>query len=130
MNSFSNTKTSEENFVFAFIKGLIVSLLISFALVVLFAFLIKWFNGLESYIYAGTMLIKLLAVSVGAAIAVKGENKGLLKGICFGLLYISLAFCVFSFLSNSFLFDLQTILDFIASGIAGGIVGVIKVNKQ
>jgi len=130
MSAFSQNVVAKDNQTFAYIKGLIISLLLSFALVVLFAFLIKWIAAIEGYIYIGTMFIKAISAGLGAAVAVKGESRGLVKGVFFGLLYITLAFLVFSFLAGSFTFDSQTVLDFIASAIVGGIVGIIKVNKN
>ncbi len=130
MSNFSQNVAAKDNLTFSYIKGLIISLLLSFALVVLFAFLIKWISAIEGYIYVGTMVIKAVSSGLGAAVAVKGESRGLVKGVLFGLLYISLAFLVFSFLAGSFTFDSQTVLDFVASAIVGGIVGIIKVNKN
>lgn len=130
MSNYSTTfDNSNEKIVFSFFKGLIVSLLLSFALVILFAFCLKWFSFAENYIFVGTMIIKGISVIVGALIAIRGKNKGLLKGLLFGIIYIFLAFLLFSFLAGSFSFDNQTILDFVACSIVGGIVGIIKVNK-
>lgn len=130
MTSFSKAHhISNENIVFSFLKGLIVSLLISFALVIFFAFCLKWFDISENNLFIGTMAIKAISVFMGAIVAIKSKSKGLIKGILFGLIYIFLAFVVFSLLAGTFEFDGQTALDFIASAIIGGIVGVVKVNK-
>ena len=129
MKTFSSSEIANKNSVVDYLKGLIVSLALSFALVILFAFMLKWIAAIESYIYIGTMLIKVICVGVGALIAIKGDSRGLLKGILFGLLYISLAFLIFSFLAGSFVFDGSAVLDFVISAIAGGIIGVIKVNR-
>ena len=130
MSTFSKSyEVSNENNILSFFKGLIVSLMISFGLVILFAFCLKWFSISEKYIFAGTIAIKAISVFLGALIAIKGKSRGLLKGLLFGLIYITLAFLLFSFLSGSFVFDNQTILDFVSASIVGGIVGIIKVNK-
>ena len=130
MSIFSNTKTiSKENLVASFFKGLIVALLTSFSLVILFAFCLKWFSWLENFLFLGTMFIKIISTLLGALVAIKTNSKGLLKGIAFGLIYITIAFVVFSFLAGSFVFDNQTLLDFIACAIVGGIIGITKVNK-
>lgn len=123
------TELSNENNILSFLKGLIISLVISFGLVILFAFCLKWFSISENYIFVGTMAIKALSVFLGALVAIKGKSKGLFKGFLFGIIYISLAFLLFSFLAGSFSFDSQTILDFVSAGVVGGIVGIIKVNK-
>lgn len=131
MSILTRTKNLQnENIILNFIKGLIISLMISFGLVILFAFILKWSPLLENYIFVGTMLIKILSASVGAILAIKGDSFGLFKGLLFGLIYISFAFIIFSFLAGNFDFDKQTILDYVLCGLTGAIIGVIKVNKN
>ena len=129
MLSKTNSFEKNENLLFSFIKGLIVAMLISFALVILFAFLLKWLSISDQFIFVGTMIIKALSAGFGSFVAVGGESKGLLKGALFGIIYIFCAFLVFSFLSGSFDFDKQTLLDFVSCLLIGGIIGVVKINK-
>ena len=129
--SLSKTKssTTSENLLLSFIKGLIVSMLISFVLIIILAFSIKWFSIGENLISPLNLVIKTISVLIGSIIAVKGETKGLFKGVIFGFLYVSLAFGCFSFLAKSFTFDMSLFLDVIFACVVGGIVGIIKVNR-
>ena len=129
--SFAKSKTSQlkENLVLGFLKGLIISMLVSFGLIIILAFSLKWFSISESLIYPLNLVIKAISVIIGSCIAIKGKTKGLLKGVVFGILYVFLAFTCFSFLSKSFIFDLSLFLDILSACIAGGVVGIIKVNK-
>lgn len=129
--SFSKTKsaTTHENLVLSFIKGLIVSMLISFILIIILALSIKWFSLSEKLISPLNLVVKTISVLVGSIIAIKGETKGLIKGVIFGFLYVSLAFGCFSFLAKSYTFDLSLLLDVIFACVAGGTVGIIKVNR-
>lgn len=129
--SFSKSKTydSKANLFVSFLKGLIVSMLVSFALIILLAFSLKWFSLNEKFISPLNLLIKTISVLIGSIIAIKGESKGLIKGIVFGFLYVAFAFSSFSFLANSFVFDLSLLLDIVFACVAGGTVGVIKVNR-
>lgn len=129
--SFPKSKTydSKANLFVSFLKGLIVSMLVSFALIILLAFSLKWFSLNEKFISPLNLLIKTISVLIGSIIAIKGESKGLVKGIVFGFLYVALAFSSFSFLANSFVFDLSLLLDIVFACVAGGTVGVIKVNR-
>ena len=129
--SFAKSKTtvSNGNLFLSYLKGLIVSMITSFVLVILLAFSLKWFSLNEKYIVPLNLAIKTISVLLGSCIAVKGESKGLLKGVMFGLLYILVAFASFSVLANSFSFDLSFILDILFACVAGGTVGVIKVNR-
>lgn len=130
---FSNTKTEKldsSSTIFNFIKGMIVSLIVSLGLIVIFALILKWFDLSENLITPITFVIKYISVVFGSIIAVKGDSKGLIKGAIFGALYTFFAFVVFSFLSKSFVMDITTLLDFASSILLGAIVGIIKVNKK
>jgi putative membrane protein (TIGR04086 family) len=130
---FSHSKTekvSNENIVLDFLKGILVAMLISLGLIVLFAFCLKWFNWSDSCIVPVTFLIKGASVLVGSVIAVKGNSKGLVKGVCFGAIYIIVAFLVFSLLAGSFSLELSSLLDFVFASLLGGIVGIVKVNRK
>ena len=113
-----------------FLKGIIVALLISLGLIIAFAFSLKWFDINDNFIPAITLLVKGLSVLIGSLIAIKGDSKGLLKGVCFGSIYIFLAFVIFSILSGNFSINLSVLLDLAFAAIIGGIVGIIKVNKN
>ena len=117
------------NTIFNYLKGLVVSMMISLALVVVLAFSLKWFSLEEKFISPLNLAIKTISVFVGSLIAIKGESKGLIKGVIFGILYVALAFVSFSFLAKSFSFDLSLFLDVLFACVAGGTVGVIKVNR-
>jgi len=130
---FSKSKTEKiknNSVIFDFIKGSIVAVLISLGLVVLFAFCIKWFSLPGSVIAPVTFVIKGLSVLFGAMIAVKGESKGMVKGISFGAIYICFAFIIFSILAGTFSIGLSSFLDLISSVVIGAIVGIVKVNRK
>lgn len=126
----SKTEKISSNIVVSFLKGLIVSMLVSFALIILLALSLKWFSLDEKFISPINLAIKTISVIVGSCIAVKGESRGLIKGVAFGLLYIVSAFVSFSVLAKSFALDMSFLLDVLFAGIAGGIVGIIKVNRN
>ena len=121
---------TNENNMFHFIKGLIVASLLSLGLVILLAFCMKWFSISDAFISPITLLIKGLSVSFGAFLAIKGKTKGLLKGLIFGFLYVVVAFLVFSLLAGSFSINISTLLDVLFASLLGGIIGIIKVNKN
>ena len=129
--SFAKSKSSslKQNLIVSFLKGLIVSMLVSLALVIVLAFSLKWFSLSEKFITPLNLAIKTISVLIGSCIAIKGETKGLVKGVIFGILYTALAFSSFSFLAKSFTIDLSLLLDCLFTSVAGGTVGVIKVNR-
>lgn len=130
---FAHSKTnkiSKDSIVLDFVKGMIVALLISLALVILFAFCLKWFSLSDSTIVPITLLIKGISVLVGSLIAVRGNSKGLIKGLSFGAIYIVFAFIVFSLLAGSFSLGVSSLLDLAFGALLGGIVGIVKVNRK
>lgn len=127
--SFSNSST-KKNSVICYLKGLIVAMLVTFALIILLACSLKWFSLDEKYITPINLAIKTISVVIGSLIAIKSESKGLVRGILFGLLYIVLAFAIFSILAKTIVLDLSFILDVVFSCLAGGIVGILKVNHN
>ncbi len=127
----SKTETlSNENIIFDFFKGLLVATLLSLGFVILFAFCMKWFMIADEFIAPITLVIKGVSVISGSAIAIKGKSKGLIKGMMFGVIYILLAFVVFSMLAGTFSIGLNTLLDVAFASLLGGIVGIVKVNKN
>ena len=129
MSVFSKT-CAKENVVFDFVKGLIVASLCSLALVVLFAFCIKWFDIGDRYLNLITLSMKAVSVVIGSIFAVKGQSKGLLKGIVFGLFYVIVAFLIFSLLAGGFNLGLGFLFDLAFASLLGGIVGIVKVNRK
>lgn len=127
--SFSNSST-KKNSVICYLKGLIVAMLVTFALIILLACSLKWFSLDEKYITPINLAIKTISVVIGSLIAIKSETKGLVRGILFGLLYIVLAFATFSIFAKTIVLDLSFILDVVFSCLAGGIVGILKVNHN
>lgn len=128
--SFVKSEKLNNNLVVNFLKGLIIAMLISFGSIILLALSLKWFSFDEKYITPINLAIKTISVLVGSMVAIKGESKGLVKGICFGLIYIFVAFISFSIMANTFSVDLSLLLDILFSCLAGGLVGVIKVNSK
>lgn len=128
--SYAKSDKLNNNLIVSFLKGLIIAMLISFGAIILLALCLKWFSFDEKYIMPINLAIKTISVFIGSLVAIKGESRGLVKGVCFGLLYIFVAFISFSILAKTFSVDTSFILDVIFSCIAGGLVGVIKVNSR
>lgn len=130
MFSKSSAKFLKNSIVFDYLKGIIVAMMISLGLILLLAVSFKWVDINSSYIPFITILIKSASVVVGSIIAIKGSSKGLIKGTLFGVIYIAVAFIVFSGLSGEFSLNLSFGLDLISAATLGGLVGIVKVNKR
>lgn len=113
-----------------FLKGLIVSLIVSFALILLFALIIKFTNLSEGWIVPINLVIKALSVAVGVIIFTKSRSGGFKKGVILALCYTTLAFVIFSALSGAFSIGWELLLDYAFTAVVGIIVGVIRVNAK
>ena len=76
MESSANS-TKERMRVLPIISGVILSVVASMVLILIFAFLIKWFDWPEGVITPINIAIKLLSIAVGVLIATKEEGVAL-----------------------------------------------------
>ena len=132
MSGQENTKTiqkSNSDF-FQFVKGLIVSLIFTFAAIIVFALVIKFATLSDAVIVPVNLVIKCLAIVFGTIIFTKNKVGGLKKGILFAICYITLAFVIFSSLAGSFAVNFALLLDYVVGVLSGAIVGIIRVNAK
>lgn len=122
-------ETNTSDFV-QYLKALIVSLIITFACILIFALIIKFANLNDKFIVPVNLAIKALSIIIGTIIYTKYKTGGFKKGIIFAFSYITLAFVIFSALSGSFSLSLSLLLDYIFGIVIGIIVGVIRVNAK
>jgi len=113
------------------LRGAMISVSISLALILAFALLIKFFNISQSLILPINQAIKIISIFMGTLFAFgKIKEKGFLKGMLIGLIYTILAYSVFSILAGEFSFTLTSFTDMIFGAIIGGISGIIVVNLK
>lgn len=111
------------------IKGALVSISITLVLILLFAFVLRYTNLSDRWIFPVNQVIKVISLFVGITIAVKcAKEKGFIKGILIALLYFVLNLIIFSILQGRFSFSLSHIYDMLLTILAGGLIGVIIVN--
>ena len=110
------------------IKTVIVAVIISLVAILLTAFLIKLFNISTTAIPIINQVIKGVSVLVACLICIRTPSNGWIKGIVSGLLYIILAFVIFSLLSGKFEFGLNILNDVVIGAVSGMISGIIAVS--
>lgn len=123
-------KTAKDNIFLDYSKGLLIAIIASLALIVLTAFVIKFSSISDEWLVLITLVIKGISVLVGGIFGIKGSSKGLVKGAIFGTIYVVLAWLVFGVLAGSFSIDLSLLLDFAFCIVLGGLVGIVKVNRN
>ena len=113
---------------FKVIFASVISLVVSLALILVFALTIKWFNLGDGVIAPVNIVIKILSIAVGVLIATKDGSAGIKKGSFVGAVYIVLCYVVFSALLGSFSLGISNLWDLLFGLACGGILGVIFVN--
>lgn len=113
-----------------FIKSLFISLIITFACIIVFAFVIKWTGLADCYITPVNLVIKAISVFAGAFILTKKQSGGLIKGGVFAVIYTLISFTIFSILAGGFHLGLGLVSDFAFNIVVGAVAGIIGVNKQ
>ena len=113
----------------SFIKCLFISLIITFASIILFALIIKWASLSDSIITPVNLVIKALSVFVAVLVLTKNKSRGLIKGVVFAIVYTFTSFVVFSVLAGEVVLGLGLIADFSFNILVGAITGLLFKQK-
>lgn len=130
----SNTSTYTENTkgknVIKMFVGVGVALIISLALILAVALLIKWFDWSDAVIMPANIIIKIISISIGVLIVTKDGKSGAVKGSILGAVYILLCFLVFSLLNGAMIINISLLYDALLGMIGGAILGIISVTLK
>ena len=111
------------------IAGTLISISITLVLILAFAFIIKFTNLNDKFIFPINQLIKIISLFVGVIVSLKKSNeKGFFKGILVGLFYFTTSFIIFSILQSDWNFQLSNIYDLLLTTLMSGLIGIIIVN--
>lgn len=116
--------------IFRYLKALFVSLIITFACIILFAFIIKWASLPDKVISPVNMAIKAISVFFGAMVLTRNSTKGMLQGLLFAGIYTILAFTIFSILAQKLTLGLGLVADLAFAVVVGAIGGAVGVNVK
>ena len=120
----------EKTDIFDIIKAILLSILFSMIFVLLFAFIVR-FSGIKAeWVMPINQVIKVLSIFLGSLIGIKNPSKGVLKGICIGLLFLLISYLIFSAFSGGFKENSLTIYDFLTCIGAGTVSGIFAVNLK
>ena len=123
------TVASKEKFALSCVKATLICLAFTLVGVLIFAFILKSFSISDGAIKPINQVIKAVSIFFGCLIGLKKQKTmGLVKGFIIGLIYVLLAFFVFSALSGSFAVNLTLLSDVIFGGIMGAVCGVVAIN--
>ena len=113
------------------LKGVAISLVTTFILLVIFAAILTFTNVQENAIVPVVIVITGISLLIGSTIGNRKIRKnGLINGALVGLIYILILYLISSFLNGNFLLNMKSIIMIIVSIIFGILGGVIAVNKD
>lgn len=108
------------------IKGAIIALCVAMALILIFAFVVKWASLEEGVINPINQIIKIVSIFFGVYGACKNCDKFFYKGLIVGGLFAIISFIIFSMLNNfTFTLSSSLIWDFLFSTLIGGLCSVV-----
>lgn len=122
------SQTAEKgNGILEVVKAIIIAIIISLALILLSSFLIKVLNVALEATKIIVQVIKGVSIFVACLICLKSPTNRWLKGILIGIIYIIIAFFVFSLLDDSkgITFSISFLNDVIIGSASGLISGVV-----
>lgn len=111
------------------LKAVLFATLISLALVLIEAIVIKFSSIPLKAIMPMNIAIKLASIFVGCLIGFKNKQNGILKGVIAGLVYMLLTFFIFAAL-NAFKDVKFSWIDLITLPVAGALSGIVAVNVK
>jgi len=117
----------KNDFLRSVIRGVIVAVGTSLALVLLFALILNLTGLSDAVIRPVNQFIKLISVFGGCLVAVKGD-KGWLKGLIIGFVSTLLSILIFALLAGGFNGIVGVIVDLVFGAAMGAISGIICVN--
>ena len=134
MNTKTQTQKKEKSLITAnllrYFKATLVSFILTFALIIIFAFVIKWASIDDKYITPVNMAIKAISIFIGSIVLTKNSSKGLIQGLIFAGIYTILAFSIFSILAGKLTLGLGLASDLAFGCVVGAIGGMIGVNRK
>lgn len=113
-----------------YISGSIVSLLSALALILAFAFVIRFANVSNSLITPVNIVIKIISISLGVFVATKDGTKGLVKGVVVGICFTFLCQIVFAILNRAVSLSAMIFVDFLVAAVVGMLSGILFVNLK
>ena len=131
MERISETFSNDSSNIKKILIGSIVSFVITIIGLIIFSCLLTYTSIQESTIPAVTIIISGVSILIGSTISMSNVRKnGIINGAAVGLIYILLIYLLSSIIESDFSLNIHSIFMIIASILAGGLGGIIGVNKK
>lgn len=114
---------------FVFIKGIVLSFIISIILFYILGIILSVSNVPEKIITPSIIVITGISILIGTSIAAfKSKDRGLLKGGASGLIYFMILYLISSICLKNFEINIYSIIMMIVTFICGSVGGIVGVN--
>lgn len=112
-------------------KGVGISLVSTFILLIIFSILLTYTNISENVITPVILVVTAISILIGSSIGnIKMKKNGIINGALVGGIYILILYLISSLLNWKFALNVQSII-MIAVGVIFGILGgIVGVNKK
>lgn len=125
-----NTENTGSNFI-RILKGSIFAVVLTLVLLLIYSALLTYTGLNENTIPIFVISITAISILAGSLISsVNIKKNGLTNGALVGLIYILTIYLLSSIISKNFSLNMYSWFMIIASIMAGGIGGIIGVNKK
>ena len=126
-----NHAVNENKAFITILKGVLISLIVTFLLLLIFSLVLTFTDIQEDVIAPVIIIITAISILIGSSISnIKIKKNGLINGGIIGALYVAILYIISSILNWKFGLDIKSII-MIAVGIIFGILGgIIGVNKK
>ena len=120
--------TFNKKFLFDLLRGTIIAVLVSLALVLIFSLIVNLTDVPDVVIAPVNQAIKVISLLVGALVGFREKRQGAFKGAICGLAYTFLSILIFGLISNNIRFNAMSLIDVALGIVIGAISGILSVN--
>ncbi len=112
-------------------KGVGISLITTFILLMIFSVLLTYTNINENTIIPVIIVVTAISILIGSSIGnIKMQKNGIMNGALVGGIYILILYFISSLLNWNFSLNLQSIVMIVVGVVFGILGGIIGVNKK
>lgn len=111
------------------LKATCAAVVFSLVFVLAFTFIIQVASLSSGVIKPVNQVFKTLAIAGGGLLFIRGD-KGLIKGVIYGVCAVLVTYLLFSLIGGSFSISWLFVLELLLGAAAGAISGVIAVNLK
>ena len=122
---------NNSNCIFNILKGTAISIVITFALLIIFSAILTYTSVNENTMPAVIIIVTALSILIGSQVTTsKMKKNGIVNGILVGGIYFVFLYILSSIISKNFTLNNYSIIMMATNILVGGIGGIIGVNKK